>query len=329
MTHTDDTGALMTTDRAEPHTSRPAAGRARQPAVPPGVEYHRILAGTRRRIGRGVLAIALLLGGLVIFPTGLGYLGAAVDAQWGNSTPIVGGTDYTWLYHATSMASLALLVPWSMLIQRRLYGVRGATLSSIASCFRPAMVGRTLLLVGPVWVVAVGITYLGPGGQEAPWSYTDLLGVVLVTLLLTPLQVAGEEYGLRGLLLRVTGGWTRGGRAGLVLGVAVSSVIFTMLHGSANPYVLAWYFTLSVSLALVTWRTGGLEVAVVLHAVLNVMTFLMATALRVDVAGAFADRSTAGTPLQLVPAAVAAAVAAVVWWRTQRAGPAVTPGSSQ
>ncbi|WP_366146391.1 CPBP family intramembrane glutamic endopeptidase [uncultured Pseudokineococcus sp.] len=118
---------------------------------------------------------------------------------------------------------------------------------------------------------------------------------MLITVPLTPLQAAGEEHGLRGLIIRVTGGWTRGSRAGLVLGSVVSSVVFTAAHGSADPYVLARHLSLAESFAVLTWRTGGLEMAVVLHAVLNVMAFLMSTALRVDVAGAFADRSVAGT----------------------------------
>ena len=40
--------------------------RALRP-VPPGVEYHRVLAGEERHVGRGILAIALLLGGMLVF----------------------------------------------------------------------------------------------------------------------------------------------------------------------------------------------------------------------------------------------------------------------
>jgi hypothetical protein len=61
----------------------------------------------------------------------------------------VGDGSYTPLTHAAAMASLALLLPWSMVIQRWLYGVPGASLHSVFSRFRFA---RALLLVGPVWV---------------------------------------------------------------------------------------------------------------------------------------------------------------------------------
>lgn len=85
---------------------------ARPVPVPAGVEYHRVLAGENRRIGRGILAIVLLLAGIVVFPTVIARGAAVIDLQMGNTTPILpGGTDYTPLYHASTMFSLALLIP--------------------------------------------------------------------------------------------------------------------------------------------------------------------------------------------------------------------------
>ena len=49
------------------------------------VEYHRVLAGERRRVGRGILAIVLLLGGLLIFSVVLS-VGAAVLDDAGAAT---------------------------------------------------------------------------------------------------------------------------------------------------------------------------------------------------------------------------------------------------
>ncbi|MFE1168043.1 hypothetical protein [Nocardiopsis sp. NPDC058789] len=58
-----------------------------------------------------------------------------------------------------------------------------------------------------------------------------------------------------------------------------------------------WYFTLAVSLAVITWRPGGLEVAVVLDALLNTATFLLATAVHTDLGSAVVDRSAGvGSP---------------------------------
>jgi hypothetical protein len=79
-------------------------------------------------------------------------------------------------------------------------------------------------------------------------------------------------------------------------------------------------------LAIITWRTGGLEIAVVLHAVLNTVALLGAPLLRIDLGGALADRSAGvGSPTQLIPTAAVIVITALVWWWTRRSGPALTP----
>ena len=92
---------------------------AQTDTLAPEVEYHRVLAGDQRRIGRGILAIVLLIGGMFF----LNILFAAV-AVMVNPVQQDGGVAYTPLLHAAGMASVALLTPWSMLIQRWPYGGR-------------------------------------------------------------------------------------------------------------------------------------------------------------------------------------------------------------
>lgn len=162
-------------------------------SVPRGVEYHRVLAGDKRRIGRGILAIILLLAGMVIFPNIVGRILGLIDLRMGSTTSFYGGTDYTPLYHAGSMISLALLMPWSMLIQRWLYDVSGTSLHSVTSRFRFDVLGKALVVFGPAWLLVNVIGFLAPG-SESPWSAIDLVGIFVVTLLLTPLQTTGEEY---------------------------------------------------------------------------------------------------------------------------------------
>lgn len=293
--------------------------------VPAGVEYHRVLAGDRRRVGRGILAIVLSLAGIVIFPVVILRVLGLVDQQFGNTTPILGGPDYTPLYHAGSMLSLGLLMPWNMFIHRWLYGVPGASLHSVISRFRFDVLGKALVVFGPIWVLANTAGALTPVA-EVPWSRFDLLGILIATVLLTPLQAMGEEYGGRGLMFRVIGSWTRNPRVGLVAGVVGSSVIFTAIHGSTDIYINIWYFVLWSCLAVITWRTGGLEVAVVLHALLNTYVLLTAPLLRIDLGGALADRSAGvGQAALLVPTAVVILIAGIVWWWTRGTGPARTP----
>lgn len=293
--------------------------------VPGGVPYDRVLAGEKRRVGRGVLAIVLLLAGLVVFPTVIGRALGAVDQRMGNTPPILGGDDYTPLFHAGSMISLALLVPWSMLLQRWLYKVPGTSLHSVTSRFRFDLFGRALLVFGPLWAVVNLVGLLTPS-TEVPWSRSDLIGIFVTTLLLTPLQTTGEEYGVRGLVFRVVSGWSRSPRAGVVAGVLVSSLVFTAVHGSTDVYINIWYFTLWTCLAVITWRTGGLEIAIVLHAVLNTVTLLGAPLMRIDLGGELSDRSAgAVSATQLIPALAVVVITAIVWRCTRRTGPVLTP----
>lgn len=287
--------------------------------VPPEREYHRVLAGEKRRIARGVLAILLVMGGLTFFTIVFAAAAAAVDAAVGRDA----GSAYSPLVHAAGIGAVALLIPWSMFIQRWLYGVKGASLHSVISRFRFDRFGRAILFASPVFLVVVVLQYLDPLPQTTS-TYSDVLWMLAGTLLLVPLQTAGEEYGFRGLVFRVGGSWARGARSGLVVGIVVSSVAFMIVHLQADLVLNLWYLVFAVSTALITWRTGGVEVAVVLHALFNVLTFTFDAALRIDFVAVLADPSASVTtmlPVMLVM--VGAAV--VVWVRTRRTGPVRTP----
>ncbi len=82
-------------------------------------------------------------------------------------------------------------------------------------------------------------------------------------------------------------------------------------------------------MAIITWRTGGLEVGVVLHGVYNMSALVLATTLHVDLGGDLGSRGEiTGTPANLVPSAGVAAITALVWWTTRKSGPARTPALS-
>jgi membrane protease YdiL (CAAX protease family) len=105
-----------------------------------------------------------------------------------------------------------------------------------------------------------------------------------------------------------------------------SSLLFTAIHGSTDIYINIWYFVLWSSLAVITWRTGGLEVAIVLHAVLNTFVLLFAPLLRIDLGAALADRSAGvGQVSLLIPTAVVVLITTIIWWWTSKTGPALTP----
>lgn len=286
------------------------------------VEYHRGLVGDKRRIGRGILAIALLLGGMQVFIYGLVIIAALIDAALGTEAR----AGYTPLLNAVGAFSVALLIPWSMLIQRWLYGVRGGSLSSVLGQFRFDIFGRALMILVPVTVVVQIVYYWAPFPQTT-WAWHDLLLLVATALALTPFQAAGEEYGFRGLIFRVVGSWTHSPRLGLVLAIVVSSVLFAVVHVSTSGLLNIWYLVFAVGAAWITWRTGGLEIAVVLHAVFNSTQFVIDAALQIDPTVA-TDRSAGAIDASaLIPVPLIIGAVIVVAIRTRRTGTVLTSAS--
>ncbi|WP_193517896.1 CPBP family intramembrane glutamic endopeptidase [Nocardiopsis kunsanensis] len=295
-------------------------------SAPPGVPYHRVLATEKRQFWRGVAALLLLLAGLFAFSLGFGALGLFAESALGLTDPTSDDIEITPVSQATALFSLALLLPWSMLVQRWVYKVEGVSLHSVRSFFRFDLMARALLVVLPVWTVyMVALNMFLPYG-EGHWSSFDLFATFAIVIVLTPLQSAGEEYGFRGLAFRVAASWGRGPRTALFLGVVVSSLLFMVVHLALDPWLNLYYFSLGATLALLTWRTGGLELAVVVHAVNNTVAFLLVLITRTDLAEGM-DRSVGtGSPVLLLPCVLLLVFTAVVWRRDRRSGPPLTTG---
>jgi membrane protease YdiL (CAAX protease family) len=129
-------------------------------------------------------------------------------------------------------------------------------------------------------VAVTGVPVTGPS-SSFPW-------MLLVVLTTTPLQAAAEEYVFRGYLSQTIAGWI--GRAGIGAAVAgvVSAALFSAAHGPPDFQTFLYRFAIGLALSAVVQLTGGLEAAIALHAVNNVVIFLLA--------GALGDRAAAAEP---------------------------------
>ncbi len=165
----------MTTTAPSP--VQQAGAPATAPRVPAGVEYHRVYAGEKRRILRGILAIALLAAGMTGFAQLFPFGATVIDAQ------LLGRTGFTPLQHAAGALALGVLIPYSMLIQRVLYGVPAGSLHSVAGRFRFDLFGRSLLAFRPLLVIVVAVGFLVPG-DTIPWTTVDLVAVFVSGVLL-------------------------------------------------------------------------------------------------------------------------------------------------
>jgi uncharacterized protein len=141
----------------------------------------------------------------------------------------------------------------------------------------------SLPTLGAGILVTLLLGFLLEGGEVTGPS-SSYLWLVLVVVLTTPLQSAAEEYVFRGYLSQAIAGWIRAPQAGAVLAALLSALLFAAAHGPQDPLTFLDRFAFGLAASAVVWLTGGLEAAIVLHAVNNVLVFVLAGALGEGVA---------------------------------------------
>ena len=130
-----------------------------------------------------------------------------------------------------------------------------------ASCFALA-----LLIVGAF----LGFWLGGAASSGEPVEFSFASGgkrwSLLVVVLVVPFQAAAEEYVFRGALMQLISSWTRR----TWVPVLVTTALFAAGH-LYNFWGLMSVAVFGLVAALVTLRTGGLEAAVALHIVNNLL----------------------------------------------------------
>jgi uncharacterized protein len=213
----------------------------------------------------------------------------------------------------------AACIPLSMLLQRAFFGQRGRWLHSVTGRFRWGVLGRGALVALPFWAAYLVITLVfAPESVQVPSGSYIALGVIV--LLTTPVQAAGEEYGARGLITRGAGSWFANPRLALLVGALLSGVVFTLAHGAGDPWLIGFYFAFAVVLSLLTWRTGGLEVAVLLHSFNNLVSFGSLVLLQQDTSQVLDRGAGSAGPSVLLPGVILLLSAGALWFWSSRAG---------
>ncbi|MCH8613215.1 CPBP family intramembrane glutamic endopeptidase [Arsenicicoccus dermatophilus] len=301
----------------------PPVGPPRIPDLPPrAVDYQQVLRGPRHREWRPlaslvVMVLSFVLVNIVGWAAALGVVAAT------------GGDPERWLQDAGSITSepggflvtnltLAALVPCAAFAVWLGHGVPGRYLSSVTGRFRWRWFARCLLVLVPLWALYVGLgSALDPPPSGRPQQWVVLL---LVMVLTTPLQCAGEEFAFRGWILQSLGSWARHRWVALVLPTVASCLLFGLAHGSKDPWVMADLSIFAVTACLMTWRTGGLEAAIALHCANNMLVMGISLVLGGFDEG-FIDQGTTSSPAALVPSLVMMPIAyALVAWQARRAG---------
>src|SRR5699024_5639228 len=116
------------------------------------------------------------------------------------------------------------------------------------------------------------------------------VGLVVVAVLTTPLQAAGEELAFRGAFLPAIASWIRPARTATIVGLVGSSIVFGLVHFSVDPWLLAYYTLFGACMALLAMITRGLEAPIAFHVSNNVI-LMVVSALFAGGGGVEIDRS--------------------------------------
>lgn len=286
----------------DPATGRSdAARRCRALHAAKPVPYHRMatLRPEWSTLSRALLTILATLLAYVILASALlvaAVLVLALAPGMNVALGVTSGDPTSPLDVGLALLMGALWVPAGM-VGVRFGGWRPlATAWSVSTRFRRRMLrgGAPWMLLGALVVVAVaggaGAIAAGLAGSgavlpdpadAAPRGAGRRIAVILVVLVLAPLQAVGIELALRGVVLQ-----TLGARFALPWpGIAVTALI-ALIGRDLHAAVLIPAVVLALCAAVLTWKSGGLEVPMLLTAGVGVFGLIGAALLAGTSAGA-------------------------------------------
>jgi membrane protease YdiL (CAAX protease family) len=158
----------------------------------------------------------------------------------------------------------------------------------MAVTFGLAFVALVATVIVGSFVPAAGDPADSSGGLNS-WSDT-LRDFVVVIVLLTPLQAAGEEFAFRGYLTQAFGGLFAafGPRVARAAAVLLPAVLFALAHGAQDAPVFVDRLAFGLVAGVLVITTGGLEAGIAMHVLNNFLAYGFALA--------FSDMTTALNP---------------------------------
>ena len=265
--------------------SAPAPVRPPGPPGPPEAwqerPYTQVLRGPRHRWWRPLVSLSVVVGGIAVLFLVLALvvgIGMAATALGGEGAPSEAELEdallSSWWGFLSNNLLLAALIPLSVLAVFAGHRWRPRWVSSVEGGLR----WRWMLVSGLVPLVALvvllGGSWLLDPQAFGPGDRRDSLVLLVVVLLTTPLQAAGEEYLFRGWLSQAVGSWFARAGLGALVAAAVSAVLFALAHGSQDPWLFTDRLCFGLVASYLVWRTGGLETAIAFHTLNNVLIFI-------------------------------------------------------
>jgi membrane protease YdiL (CAAX protease family) len=251
-------------------------------APPPGTPPHDVpqpflLAMRSRDWGWWRPLLGLLLLGVVYAVAAIVVVLLAVATGAGTDLARMDVADPVTLL--VTNLSLIVAIPVVWLAWVAVHGMSRGWSSSVVARLRWRLVRPYTLMALCTIGVGVGLTLLIGllfGGDAATGPVASFGWLLVVVVLTTPLQSAAEEYFFRGYLSQCIAGWVRSPRAGAVLAGVLTAALFSAAHLPTDVPTFLDRFAFGLAASAVVWLTGGLEASIVLHAVNNVLVFVLA-----------------------------------------------------
>ncbi|QGN33097.1 CPBP family intramembrane glutamic endopeptidase [Microlunatus sp. Gsoil 973] len=240
---------------------------------PSGVSYPQILRTTGYAWWRSLLGVLIALSlyfllvgvisqGLILAGFAIVSPGGTFQAYYQKS--IAFGTPAGVL--GTNLG-IAALIPITFLVIMVVHQVRPRWLGSVRPRLRRGYLLVTLAVAAVVLAINLVLSVITQKAHFDPvpgaWLY---LVIILIT---SPLQAAGEEYLFRGYLLQAFGSVVKSPWFGIV----ISSLVFALFHGTQNLPLFIDRFAFGLLAAMLVTRTGGIEAGIAAHVINNVYAF--------------------------------------------------------
>ncbi len=172
------------------------------------------------------------------------------------------------------LGTIALMLPAYLLASLIVNGRRLGFVSAVYGRLRWRWLLVCAALAATTAIVVTLVTALLPGDEASapgavPTGATFWLSL-LVVLLVVPVQATAEEYVFRGYLMQAIGRWLRHPLFAILLPVPL--FVLGHMYDPVGQTAIALF---AIAAGWLTWRTGGLEAAIAVHIVNNLLAFLL------------------------------------------------------
>ncbi len=250
--------------------------------------YPQLLRGPAHRVWRPLLSITLSIVValvLVMLAAIVGFAFLMLDGTLRLDDPTILDSqaltarlmDEPVMFLANNLG-LAGFIPAAMLGVFAGHGWRPGWLASVTGRMRWRWLAISGAIVAVIYLLWVSVMTLIDGGMSLSGG-RNVAALIIITLLTTPLQAAGEEYLFRGVLTQAIGSWLRPPLVAVLVSGLSTAVMFAILHSVGVPQNLwLWLgrFAFGLVASYLTWRTGGLEAAIAFHTVNNLTAMIPA-----------------------------------------------------